>query len=107
MTAERGLRDILRILLLYITLEQATSTEALEGYAHISGAAMKGQPRREGPARARALAQKGGSGQGSESATAWLKGSHAAIAMHPEWQKARLIVALIHCSDVGTPRTGI
>ena len=48
---------------------------------------MKGQPRREGPDRARALAQKGGAAQGPESATAWLDGCHEAIALHPEWQQ--------------------
>lgn len=48
---------------------------------------MKGQPRREGPVRARALAQKGGAAQGPESATAWLDGCHEAIALHPEWQQ--------------------
>ncbi|CAM9399530.1 unnamed protein product, partial [Ectocarpus fasciculatus] len=43
--------------------------------------------RREGPARARALARQ----QAAEiptSATAWLQGSHEAIVLHPEWQKA-------------------
>lgn len=55
---------------------------------------MKGQPRREGPVRARALAQKGGAAQGPESATAWLDGCHEAIALHPEWQQVGNIRSL-------------
>lgn len=55
---------------------------------------MKGQPRREGPVRARALAQKGGAAQGPESATAWLDGCHEAIALHPEWQQVRASLSL-------------
>ena len=55
---------------------------------------MKGQPRREGPVRARALAQKGGAAQGPESATAWLDGCHEAIALHPEWQQVNQIYPL-------------
>ncbi|CAM9742497.1 unnamed protein product, partial [Hapterophycus canaliculatus] len=42
---------------------------------------------RQGPARARALARQHAT-EGPESSTAWLKGSHEAIALHPEWQQA-------------------
>ena len=46
--------------------------------------------RREGPARARALARQRAA-EGPHSATAWLEGSHAAIVLHPEWQQARVV----------------
>lgn len=45
-------------------------------------------PRRAGPARARALAQKDASHRDSDansSVTGWLKGAHEAIALHPQW----------------------
>lgn len=42
---------------------------------------------RQGPARARALARQQAA-EAPESSTAWLKGSHEAIALHPEWQQA-------------------
>lgn len=45
-------------------------------------------PRRAGPARARALAQKDAAHQDSDanrSVTAWLKGAHEAIALRPQW----------------------
>ncbi|CAM9690981.1 unnamed protein product [Scytosiphon promiscuus] len=41
---------------------------------------------RQGPARARALARQHAA-EVPESATAWLNGSHEAIALHPEWQQ--------------------
>lgn len=56
---------------------------------------MNGSPtgaQREGPARARALARQRAA-ERPESATAWLKGSHEAIALHPQWQKAGQVCA--------------
>ncbi|CAN0203478.1 unnamed protein product [Pylaiella littoralis] len=60
---------------------------------------MTPKTRREGPVRARALARQKAA-EGPRSATAWLKGSHEAIVLHPEWQQARSLQA--HLQELAT-----
>lgn len=60
---------------------------------------------REGPARARALARQRAA-EGPESATAWLKGSHEAIVLHPQWQQVPPCEVLCACLCIAADDTG-